>query len=712
MKEQLFFCFLLLIPLFNLGAQSIDRDFLYTNITSLNYTRPSGNEGIAGDVAFKDLRLLYSGMITTLDNSDEIFDSQILLRPGFFGIRGKYHSFGFEISLDHPIYKLDQLSLNHGYVGVNNQQTIVSGKKFSFENYFISAKGENLKLFCSKNSAYPGITPAAVYQGCLDYASLTGPSSSGPFFVELKLLTDEFNFITDSLVYNFENRKDYILGKIKETKTSIGDDITFWGEEVAFNVNKNLNDFSFKAYKFDIQKEQALALSGSEIDFNFEPTTIYGKTSSLLLNFNESKMSLSRAEISCQRNQREFDFYNTTFECMSRAKIMPNNSEVFDLSYRNGNFSASAKFAELNLSQAEKRADIFTGKTQYENILLGVDNLRFLCGDSDFLGETTDDLIKGCIKKNRMFPFKVTQKSWIDLSLLGTNNKKASAKIGIRRLEVLSDRFNFDLGQSFVTAGEKRFAYLTPVNGTCGINTDEVISDYSFKSCIKDFAIPQVKIYYQDNLSELMPRYFFNVKSLSSKNQRAQLSIPSLQIADKKSTKTIFDLDVACHQNTDNFKPDLPEMIEDCFVDGSFFTLKIVDTAADLERQRKIDQFVEKFGMTADVDPAEYLRKESGSVESLSVLIKDGIIKLRGRIWVLGFSRAFGLDGKIYLTENKEKIIFDIEKFHIPMTLGNETLAYKYLKSALESERVKVERGRITILLKSSSLFKLKESVK
>lgn len=219
------------------------------NFTKLTYQKPNQGVGKAGTMVFKTASLINNGIVLNINNINNMFDSQIFVRPTFLGFTTQFGNFGVAIEEASILNTVIKTELENSKFILDDNQLNFSGKFFTFKDNESSAKLENFRLYCQKPLKLDEDTEASpeIVKSCLNFMTLNGTveESKGDATIEYESVSKE-NFQNKTkftaVVNTFDMRKNLLsanLPDFKSVSTEIDGNYTIKARGLNFSCAKD-----------------------------------------------------------------------------------------------------------------------------------------------------------------------------------------------------------------------------------------------------------------------------------------------------------------------------------------------------------------------------------------------------------------------------------------------------------------------------------------
>lgn len=220
---------LLFLTLATTAAQAESKLAVELNLVKLSYQKPdqSGGVGKAGTMVFKTANLINNGIVLNISNINNLFDSQIFVRPTFLGFSTQFGNFGVTIEETSILNTIKSTELENSKFILDDNQLNFSGKSFTFADNDANVKLLNFRLYCQKPLLMDdtGITASPeIVKSCLNFMTLNGTFEDSKELASLDYETynkENFKEKTQfqAKVKTFDFRTDQISGNLPSFKS-------------------------------------------------------------------------------------------------------------------------------------------------------------------------------------------------------------------------------------------------------------------------------------------------------------------------------------------------------------------------------------------------------------------------------------------------------------------------------------------------------------
>jgi hypothetical protein len=218
------------------------------SLEKMNYLRPAQGVGKAGTLVFKSASMVNDDLVLNLVNVNNIFDSQIFVRPTFLGATTQFGNFGSTVKENNLLNSILKADLEDANAVFDANQLNFSGKFLSFEKKGTIARMSTFRLYCQNGAVITSEndTPDPV-KSCLNFLTLNGNYGNSEFAdVEFSMLTGENleTGIQDKMdaqvkIKSFDIRRDQIILDIPVLKSTSNDSYKIEASGLKMNCAKD-----------------------------------------------------------------------------------------------------------------------------------------------------------------------------------------------------------------------------------------------------------------------------------------------------------------------------------------------------------------------------------------------------------------------------------------------------------------------------------------
>lgn len=162
------------------------------NFTKVSYEKPAQGVGKAGTMVFKTASLVNNGIVFNINNINNLFDSQLFVRPTFLGFTTQFGNFGVTIEETSILNTVKKTEIENAKFILDDNQLNFAGKMFTFVDQESSAKLLNFRLYCQKALKLEETQPAAtpdIVKSCLNFMTLNASVEDNKGVVDLEYET-------------------------------------------------------------------------------------------------------------------------------------------------------------------------------------------------------------------------------------------------------------------------------------------------------------------------------------------------------------------------------------------------------------------------------------------------------------------------------------------------------------------------------------------
>ncbi len=313
------------------------------NVDRLSFVKPIRGVGKAGSMVFKYANIINNGIVLNVNNVNDLFDSQIFIRPTFMGFTTQFGSYGFNIEEGSVLSNLQQSDLQNAKIVLDDLQLNLAGQSFSFLIPGISVKVANFRLYCQNvNQVNALAEPTSdLFKNCFNFLTLNGSyllnKDSASLIFEGEDHGDKI-FI-DTKVRSFDLRKNQINVSLLETKTASNDNYFMSSSEVNFLCAKDedlkevdfgkmkktcLNQFKLSPIKVNISdKEQKTKFNIDIKDITIKDKILYATLNNVVLSDPETTTAINSLLLNCKKDFDTdlFDINQVLRDCVSYSRL-------------------------------------------------------------------------------------------------------------------------------------------------------------------------------------------------------------------------------------------------------------------------------------------------------------------------------------------------------------------------------------------------------
>lgn len=254
---------LLLMPLSVLASEenAVPNNSMDIQLEKLEYKFPKRGKGIAGDFRFKRFNMFRDGMVISMSNRDQVFDSKLFIRSNFIGMKGQYTNIGFTLPEGASFDVIETALLENSTLSINDKFLQFNGNLLNIKEGETDASFTNFNMFCNNESEEGNLDVSLLMGSCYKNGVITklDPSKHGHVKLamkeewgtldlsaqmkKLKFLEKRILLETDHTAINYNNEFQVRISRINGTclKSDSGDD-----ESAIMNSTINcLGDINF-----------------------------------------------------------------------------------------------------------------------------------------------------------------------------------------------------------------------------------------------------------------------------------------------------------------------------------------------------------------------------------------------------------------------------------------------------------------------------------
>jgi hypothetical protein len=164
------------------------------SLEKMNYVRPPQGTGKAGSLVFRSASMVNDDLVLNVTNINNIFDSQIFVRPTFLGATTQFGNFGSTIKENNILNTVLKADLEDAKVIFDENQINFSGKILNFEKADVAARLSTFRLYCQNGAiiSTEEDTPVDPIKMCMNFLTLNGNYGTSEFAdVEFSMITGE-----------------------------------------------------------------------------------------------------------------------------------------------------------------------------------------------------------------------------------------------------------------------------------------------------------------------------------------------------------------------------------------------------------------------------------------------------------------------------------------------------------------------------------------
>lgn len=424
------FIFFISINLYAESKLSLD-----VNINSLKYQKPPKGVGHAGTLIFSSANVNNNGIVLNINNINNLFDSQIFVRPTFLGFTTQFGNYGLPLENESIINSVNSTELKNTKLVLDDNQLNIGGESLNFTNTGMSVSLGNFRLYCQNpnNSivlAASDLPANDMMKNCFSFLTLNGSYLPSNDSAKLELIsidskTNDKTYI-QSLVHSFDLRKSQINANLGQTKIISNDNYLISTNEINLICAKDedlkeidvdkiknscLNDFKLASMKATLVDQK----SKTKFNLDLQNLTIKAGQANIALNSIalsdlKSTTTINNLILNCKKSPEAdvLNLMNILQDCIDYSRI--SLSEVKSSKPDEKNTSSSVKNIVINSTnsifviQAEvKFLGINTKVAIYGNLAIDNSKKQLILTVTDTklpLGINSVKLLMYFLKKN------------------------------------------------------------------------------------------------------------------------------------------------------------------------------------------------------------------------------------------------------------------------------------------------------------------------
>lgn len=648
---------LLLLTLIPLGtsASTSTIESIDVVLDSLNFVMPKGASGSAGDLRFRSLDLYSTELFINLYDDGDVFDSQMYLRPDFFGISGKNHAIGlnFDTSGFAGIHTVD---LNTSSISFNKKQISIDSKEFALAYQEMNVEADNFKFFCKKHPDFPGNDIQALKYGCLSDSS----------FIPLE-----------------EGEPISISATIREIDDS--------GSSV--KVSTDITSVKFKTKR--------IFMAADKTEFTLDESI---------------KLNVDHMALTCKKNSdiEKFDPNKLIYDCIDDVAL-----EVRGLSFVSSSETAEGKTEELKIITNhpsiildEKIVSMKTDEIDIllESIKIHGTNIHLSC-DKSREGISNNDinaLVMTCLDTSNI---KEMNGKYAEFNIKMENETVGNIEIdaNLKAIDMTNGDFSTEVGYTTVNVGNEIFAGTHGIKLKCEsnfelpreINADSIENinfDESLNSCLTTLEIPQTEIFLSNVNRD--GRYFLEIARVTVQEDSVDIDIPAIQLVSNEGSNTILDLKGRCSKQNEIMPYDYSEMIVECLKDGNFYMSTIINDE-DNKKVKNIMSIYDEMERASgrDINPVDLVKDISPSLKHLNITSKDNDVILKVEMKIFGITKDATIEAKAHFDKVTEKLVLKVTKTDLPFGISSRRFSLLIIKQIIADDRLNISASNKTITI-------------
>lgn len=319
---------LLLIGLLISGASFAETKLsLDVVIDKLQFQKPPKGVGKAGILVFKSANVNNNGILLNINNVNNLFDSQIFVRPTFLGFTTQFGNYGLTLEADSLINAVNQTELQNSKLILDDNQLNISGEFLSFLNTDSSVKLKTFRLYCQSladleaSATSTDSTANDMIKNCYSFLTLNGNFAPNNEVASLEYegidkVSGDKTFLQAD-IRSFDLRKNRINANLKSAKTISNDSYFLSASNVDLNCAKDedlkdldvlkikktcLNELKIAPLKASIVDKVAKSTFNLDVkDITVKDKIFYFTLNSGALSDSSSTTSLSNMLLNCKK---------------------------------------------------------------------------------------------------------------------------------------------------------------------------------------------------------------------------------------------------------------------------------------------------------------------------------------------------------------------------------------------------------------------------
>ncbi|MBT3236070.1 MAG: hypothetical protein HN353_08980 [Bdellovibrionales bacterium] len=422
--------FLIMLSVGSLWAESADNtgprlfnNALDMTISQIDFKRPDSGVGFAGKAAISKLLMFKDDMTMSLDNKENIFDSQIFIRKNFVGFKGRYTNIGFSLAEGHTLDMIRNGDATDSRVNMNAKRIHISAKHMNIQLNHIHLGLEKFRLYCKKHLDYPDISSESFVAACLNSSTLNAKNEGEISPVRIKFYnqgTSDEKVVIDTKLDSLEVVDNNISLKGADSKIDIIDNYLIQTGKFKLNCDKKGEILEFNSAELISKCQSGVDIVTNQLNvenrisgtsFVINPETIQIREAQFTLNAPrleivdpKEKTVLHNLQMSCFKDKETdaLELDNVIDECLTSANI---NIERIDTAGNN-------KINELHNGSGPSLRDLLetagfdtnkgTSKAKVKDLAASVSNSKLkLAARVHFLFKHFKLRVEGDLEYNR-----------------------------------------------------------------------------------------------------------------------------------------------------------------------------------------------------------------------------------------------------------------------------------------------------------------------
>lgn len=337
-----FFSFLLMSSHLALAAEKLSVDLV---VDELDFKKPIKGAGKAGNLIFKSANVNNNGIVININNVNNLFDSEIFLRPTFIGFTTQFGNYGVDLAAENIFSNVDAAKLKKAQLILDDSQLNISGEEAIYQDKSNKLKLEKFRLYCQNPITTTGEPDPNndTMTSCLGYLTLNGSyNETNPFASVDYFSTNPETAETLSIksrIKSLNLRKDSISLDLFETQTVSNDsylmtmsalNVVCAKDPLLSEVNADklmkdcLNDVSLKPMKATLLDKANKTQFNLDLDrLDIKNEMISTKVKSIKLSDPQSTTAISSLDLNCKKglDSNLIEIFDVLVDCTDYAKI-------------------------------------------------------------------------------------------------------------------------------------------------------------------------------------------------------------------------------------------------------------------------------------------------------------------------------------------------------------------------------------------------------
>lgn len=320
-------------------------------IDKLQFQKPKKGVGAAGNLIFKSANVNNNGIVLNINNVNNLFDSQIFIRPIFLGFTTQFGSYGVTLDEKSSLHTVEYTELQNSQFVLDDNQLNLSGESLHFISADASVKLNRFRLYCQSLSLITSSlednksdnTANDMFASCFSFLTLNGSFLPSNHLADLEYegvdkITGDKTFL-QTKVSSLDLRKTQINANFINTKYVTNDSYFINANEVNFNCAKdeNLKELDFEKIKkpclnqFKLGPTKATLIdksAKSSFNLDIKDVTVADKILYFTLNNGalsdaSSTTSINKLLLNCKKETETdlLDLMQVLRDCISYSRI-------------------------------------------------------------------------------------------------------------------------------------------------------------------------------------------------------------------------------------------------------------------------------------------------------------------------------------------------------------------------------------------------------